>query len=71
MQKIKTFAWAGAVFLMATAPSFSMGWWFPGHGHGGTKPQESHSAPGPVVGLGLPALVIAGGYALYLVRRRK
>lgn len=69
MQKIKTFAWAGAVLLMATAPSFAMGWWFPGHGGG--KPPQSHSAPGPVVGIGLPALVIAGGYALYMIRRKK
>ncbi len=73
MQKIKVFAWAGAVMLMATAPSFAMGWWIPGHGgdNGGGKPPQSHSAPGPVIGIGLPALAIAGGYALYMIRRRK
>jgi hypothetical protein len=71
MQKMKTFAWAGAVLLMATAPSFAMGWWVPGNGDGGGKPPQSHSAPGPVLGLGLPALAIAGGYALYMIRRRK
>ncbi len=36
-----------------------------GNNNGGGS---SHSAPGPVLGLGLPALAIAGGYLLF--RRR-
>ncbi|MGC4026670.1 MAG: LPXTG cell wall anchor domain-containing protein [Mesorhizobium sp.] len=35
---------------------------------GGDGGGSSHSAPGPILGLGIPALAIAGGYVLF--RRR-
>jgi LPXTG-motif cell wall-anchored protein len=42
-----------------------------GYGSGGKDGAVvSHSAPGPILGLGIPALVVAGGYVL-LRRRRK
>jgi hypothetical protein len=33
-------------------------------------PKKTRGAPGPVVGMGLPFLLIAGGAAFWLVRRR-
>ena len=36
-------------------------------GNGGS----SHSAPGPILGLGIPALAVAGGYVLLRRRGKK
>jgi hypothetical protein len=35
------------------------------------KPPKTRGAPGPVVGVGLPMLIIAGAGAFLLVRRRR
>jgi hypothetical protein len=32
---------------------------------------SSHSAPGPILGLGIPALAVAGGYVLFRRRAKK
>jgi hypothetical protein len=40
----------------------------PGHVKNG---KVSHSAPGPVLGVGLPALAVYGGYIWYRRRQRK
>jgi hypothetical protein len=48
---------AGSTTVSAKPPPWAHGW-----GKGGSK-----GAPGPVAGVGLPLLLIAGGYAL--VRR--
>ena len=64
----KSLICAGVLTLLATAPGFAMASWFPGSGrsdHGGGH--VSHSAPGPLLGVGLPALAF-GGYFWY--RRR-
>jgi hypothetical protein len=34
-------------------------------------PKKTRGAPGPVVGVGLPMLIIAGAGAFWLVRRRR
>ncbi len=48
-------------------PGYAMASWFPpGKGGGDT----SRSAPGPVIGLGLPALAALGGYVWYRRRQR-
>ena len=57
---------AGVLTVLTTAPCFALASWFPAP-KGGSGPGVSRSAPGPVVGVGLPALVI-GGYFWY--RRR-
>jgi len=36
----------------------------------GPRPPTSVAAPGPVAGVGLPAIALVGGY-LWLVRRKK
>jgi len=58
--------------LLGTAPGFAMASWFPDHptgnhygGHG-----VSRSAPGPVIGVGIPALAALGGYIWYRRRQR-
>jgi hypothetical protein len=40
----------------------------PGHIKSG---KVSHSAPGPVLGVGLPALAVYGGYVWYRRRQRR
>jgi hypothetical protein len=66
-----------AYMLLGTAPSFAMASWFPehsgdGHHHGWGRgdPGVSRSAPGPVIGVGLPALAALGGYVWYRRRQR-
>jgi len=73
MTDMRSWIFAGALTLLATAPSFAMGWWsHPRDGNGGNgNTPITHSAPGPVVGLGLPALVVAGGYVWYRRRARQ
>ncbi len=59
---------AGAIVLCTSAPTFALSSWFPkDRGNGGGAP-VTHSAPGPVIGIGLPALAVLGGYVWY---RRK
>jgi hypothetical protein len=56
---------AAVLTLLATAPGFAMGSWSPdAGGHSGGGGGASRSAPGPELGVGLPALVV-GGYFLY------
>ena len=56
--------WAGVILVSSTVASYALGGWIPDGGGGG----GSHSAPGPVMGVGIPALVALGGYIWY--RRR-
>jgi len=69
-------AFAGAPVV---APAFAMAEWFPyfHHGHGGDKGggkgqsgPVSHSAPGPILGIGLPVVAVVGGY-VWLRRRNR
>ena len=54
--------------LLDTFPGYAMADWFPpGNGGGG---DTSRSAPGPVLGIGLPALAALGGYVWYRRRQR-
>ena len=60
---------AGAVVaLMYIVPANAFGVIPPNGGDGGGS---SHSAPGPILGLGIPALAIAGGYVLFRRRGKK
>jgi hypothetical protein len=52
---------AGAVDAKPNSPP-------PGHVKNG---KVSHSAPAPVLGVGLPALAVYGGYVWYRRRQRK
>jgi len=55
------------VTLLDTLPGYALASWFPpGNGGGDT----SHSAPGPVIGIGFPALAAFGGYVWYRRRHR-
>jgi hypothetical protein len=68
---IRSLICAGMLTLLTTAPCFSMASWFPGSTqHGQSGGSASHSAPGPALGVGLPALVI-GGFVWYRLRSRK
>lgn len=61
---------AGAVFaLMYIVPANAIGVIYPPKGGDGGG--SSHSAPGPILGLGIPALAIAGGYVLFRRRGKK
>jgi hypothetical protein len=62
-------AYACIIVLLSTAPTFAMASWFP-HGRDGGPP-VSHSAPGPVLGVGVPAAIALGGYIWYRRRRRR
>jgi hypothetical protein len=39
--------------------------------HRPKKPKKTLGAPGPIVGVGLPILLVAGAGAIWLVRRRR
>jgi MYXO-CTERM domain-containing protein len=52
------------LLFLGSEPSFALASWIPG----GDSSGGSHSAPGPVIGVGLPALIAFGGYVWY--RRR-
>ncbi|BCH21225.1 hypothetical protein MesoLjLc_09970 [Mesorhizobium sp. L-8-10] len=65
MTHLKALLFAGAVALLATAPSFAQNFQ---SGHQGQLYQVSRSAPGPVAALGLPAAALVGGY-VWLRRR--
>ena len=64
MNIVKRLSGTFAFLLLSSAASRAMGW-IPGDGGSGT-----HSAPGPVIGVGLPALVALGGYVWYRRRGR-
>lgn len=64
-----------AVFAMATpvlaqppdrGSTPGLGW-----GGGGSKPDRNLGAPGPEVGVGLPAVVLGAGYLLLARRKRR
>jgi hypothetical protein len=59
MIHLKALLSAGAMALLATAPSFGQNFQT---GQQGQRYQVSHSAPGPVAALGLPAVAVVGGY---------
>ena len=67
---MKSLICAGVLTLLTTAPCFAMASWFPGSGNNGGGP-VSHSAPGPVLGVGLPAAALVGGYVWYRRRSRE
>jgi hypothetical protein len=46
-------------------------WWRPKKPKKPKKPPRTRGVPGPVVGVGLPMLVIVGAGAFWLVRRRR
>ncbi|KQZ87081.1 hypothetical protein ASD64_06425 [Mesorhizobium sp. Root157] len=66
-----------AFTVLSSFPAFALSSWFPHHGNGGGSGgnngggQVSHSAPGPVIGLGIPAVVALGGYLWVRNRNRK
>ncbi len=59
-------ACASTFLLLSVAPSFALGDPLPNDGDG-----ASRSAPGPVIGVGVPALVAVGGYIWYRRRQRR
>lgn len=69
VQYTKPLICAAILGLSYVVPANAIGVIYPPtNGHGGGS---SHSAPGPVLGLGLPALAIAGGYVLFRRRAKK
>lgn len=54
------------ITLLNTLPGYALASWFP-PGKGG---DTSRSAPGPVIGIGFPALAALGGYVWYRRRQR-
>ena len=59
---------AGAILVLSTVSSYALGGWIPDGGGGGGG---SHSAPGPVMGVGIPALVALGGYIWHQRRQHR
>ncbi|HWK64577.1 MAG TPA: hypothetical protein VNS34_06530 [Rhizobiaceae bacterium] len=71
MTDLRALVGAGAIVLLSLSPSFALGELLPpGSGNPGSPPQ-SHSAPGPVVGVGLPAMIAVGGYMWFRYRSRQ
>jgi len=69
MINLRLLTCAGALTLLATAPGLAAD---PPQKNGHARKAEiSRSAAGPVVGVGLPALVVVGGYVWYRNRTRK
>jgi LPXTG-motif cell wall-anchored protein len=67
MKLIAPVTMALMITLLGTLPGYALASWFPpGDGGGGT----SRSAPGPVIGIGFPALAALGGYVWYRRRQR-
>ena len=80
MKATRTLPIAIAFVVLTSLPAFALSGWFPSKpGHGGGNNgggnngggQVSHSAPGPVIGLGLPVVVALGGYLWVRNRNRK
>ena len=69
MSTLKSIAGAIALSALTSMPAFALSTWFPNPPGGGGGP-VSHSAPGPVIGVGLPVAAVVGGY-IWLRRRRK
>ena len=60
---------AVVILVWTTVSSYALGGWIPdGAGRVGGG---SHSAPGPVMGVGIPALVALGGYIWHQWRHRR
>jgi hypothetical protein len=71
MTDLRALVGAGAIVLLSLSPSFALGNLFPSlPGHPG-KPPQSRAAPGPVVGVGLPVVIAAGGYVWFRYRSRQ
>jgi hypothetical protein len=73
MSAIKTLPVAIAFVAFTSWPAAALSSWFPHHhGNGGNDGggAVSHSAPGPVIGVGLPAAAVIGGY-IWLRRRKQ
>ncbi|MBX3597426.1 MAG: hypothetical protein KF874_07635 [Rhizobiaceae bacterium] len=68
MQFTKPIICAAILGLSYIIPANAAGLVPPKEGDGGGS---SHSAPGPILGLGLPALAIAGGYVLFRRAKKK
>lgn len=62
---------AGAIVLLSLSPSFALGELIPSLPGGPGKPPQSRAAPGPVVGVGLPVVIAAGGYVWFRYRSRQ
>ena len=60
---------AFAFMALGSMPASAMGWFSHSHKHHG--PPVSHSAPGPIIGLGLPGALAFGGYLWFRRRTRK
>jgi len=72
MRKLSVITLATVTFLAVMPSAFAMGWLHHG-GHDPNPPSSgghSYGVPGPVAGVGIPALIMGGGY-LWIVRRRK
>lgn len=68
MSIVKTLPAAIVLAAFTSAPAFALSTWFPQPPGGGGS--VSHSAPGPVIGIGLPVAAVVGGF-VWLRRRRK
>jgi hypothetical protein len=70
MSTVKSLAAATALVAFTSAPAFALSIWFPHSPGGGGSGIVSHSAPGPVAGIGLPVAAVVGGY-IWLKRRSR
>jgi hypothetical protein len=70
MSALKSLPAAILLAAFTSAPAFALSSWFPPHKGGDDGGSVSHSAPGPVIGIGLPAAAIVGGY-IWLRRRSR
>ena len=68
MKRYSMLICAGTLVLLSGSPCFALASWFPEKPGG--RPTASHSAPGPVIGVGGSALVALGGYIWYRRRYR-
>lgn len=62
---------AVAALVAGTIQAFALADWFPPDPGAPGAPPSSHSAPGPVVGAGIPLALLLGGYLWYRNRRNK
>lgn len=71
MTDLKALVGAGAIALLSASPSFALGELIPKLPGNPGHPPHSRAAPGPVVGVGIPAVVAAGGYIWFRYRARQ
>lgn len=71
MKLVKPLVCAAILGLSYAIPANAAGIIYPPKGGDSGNGGTSHSAPGPILGLGLPALAIAGGYVLFRRRAKK